>query len=152
MFCTNCGAPTTEDAKYCANCGESVMDPERGGIHLPPWILKAFSFFKKLSLLKTLFDFSFDQFITLKMVKFLYALSILFAGLVAFFLILLGLHASTGFGMVALLVGAPLIFLLTIIYSRIFLEMVITVYRLTDQPANSEERPEAKDSIQWNIE
>jgi hypothetical protein len=152
MFCTNCGASNIDDAKYCANCGESVMEAESGGIRLPLWILKVFSFFKKFNVLKTLLNFSFNQLITSRLIKFLYGLSILFAGLTASLLIYIGFHALMGFWMVALVVGTLILFLLAVIYSRVFLEMVITVSRLTGQPANSAERTESRDSIEWNIE
>ena len=152
MFCTSCGASNIEDAKFCANCGESVMEAESGGIRLPLWILKVLSFFKKFNVLKTLFDFSFNQFITSKLIRFHYGLSILFAGLIASLLIYIGVHALTGFWMVALIVGTLLLFMLAVIYSRVFTEMVITVSHLTNQPANSAERTESRDSIEWNIE
>jgi len=152
MFCTSCGASNIEDAKFCANCGESVMEAESGGIRLPLWILKVFSFFKKFNVLKALFDFSFNQFITSKLIRFHYGLSMLFAGLIASLLIYIGVHALTGFWMVALIFGTLVLLLFAVIYSRVFLEMVITVSRLTGQPANSGEKTESRDSVEWNIE
>jgi hypothetical protein len=67
---------------------------------------------------------------------------------------------SRWFGIFALFLGAPLIFLLTVIYSRVFLEMILVIFRMGDHMAehptdiglaNTEEIQESKDSIQWNI-
>jgi hypothetical protein len=85
---------------------------------------------KKGGLLQALFDFSFNHFFTPKIIKLLYGLSIFFAGLIAILFIIFGFRTSTGFGIFALLVGAPLIFLLAAIYSRICPELMIAVFRI----------------------
>ncbi len=92
--------------------------------------------------------------------NYLYGLSILWAGLIAFFLILAGFNISRWLGFFALFVGGPLIFIFMVIYSRVFLEMALMIFRMADQIAehatdiglvNTEENQESKDSIQWNI-
>jgi len=65
--------------------------------------------------------------------------------------IIFGFSASTGFGIFALLIGAPLIFLLVVICSRIYLELMIAIFRIADTLANRGEKPEPKDGIQWNV-
>lgn len=152
MFCAHCGASNKDDAKFCLNCGESLDEAQKDRINLPVWILKVFSFFKKFGVLKGFFNVSFTQFVASKMVKFLYGLSILSGGLVAALLVIVGFSISKRFGILALLIGAPLVFLLTVIYSRVFLEMVITISRIAGQSVSSAERSESKENIQWNIE
>ena len=92
--------------------------------------------------------------------KFLYGFSILWAGLIALFLIIAGFRISSWFGIFALFLGAPLIFLLTVMYIRVFLEMILVIFRIADHLAehptdiglaDTEEIQESKDSIQWNI-
>jgi hypothetical protein len=93
--------------------------------------------------------------------KFLYGLSFLSAGLSALLFIIIGFHISMLFGILSLCIGAPLIFLLMVIYSRVLLEMVLVISRLADRIANMgmasdgmtdiEEKPESRDGIQWNI-
>jgi hypothetical protein len=93
--------------------------------------------------------------------KFLYGLSILSAGLIALLFVIVGFNVSRWFGIFALLIGAPLIFLLTVIYSRVLLEMILVIFRIADHMANigltnigvpnTEEKSESRDSIQWNI-
>jgi len=155
MFCTNCGAFNGEDAELCVNCREPLGDiqteekPTRPRVFSDRWLTK-------VDFLHSLFDFSFNQFVSLKMVKFLYSLSTLAAGWIALFLIIAGFKTSTWFGMFALLIGAPVIFLITVISSRIFLEMILSIFRMADHMANigmdsPNEKPESRDGIQWNV-
>jgi polyferredoxin len=90
------------------------------------------------------------------MMKFLYILSILFAGLIALSFILVGFESSLWFGLFALLVGAPVVFLLTVIFSRVFLQMILVVFRMADHTAdrgmaNVKEKAEPREGIQWNV-
>jgi membrane protein implicated in regulation of membrane protease activity len=78
------------------------------------------------------------------------------AGLMALFFIIIGFKTSIWFGIFALLIGAPLLFLLTVISNRVVLELILVIYRLTDRMENirlvdMEERPESRDGIQWNV-
>jgi hypothetical protein len=156
MFCTNCGASNKRDSKFCVNCAESLGEvqvaerlPRAGG-------LKKASYFKKVDFLRTFFDFSFSQFVGPKIVKFLYGLSLLFAVLLALSLIVAGFNASTLLGILALLIVAPLTFLLTVMSSRVLLEVVLVIFRTADRVENIrliniEENPESRDDIQWNV-
>jgi hypothetical protein len=151
MFCTCCGTSNLEDAEFCVNCGESTSQDQGKEKSSSPTGLKDVSVLKKGSFLQTLFDFSFNHFFTPKIIKLLYGLSIFFAGLIGVLFIIFGFSDSTGFGIFALLVGAPLIFLLAVICSRITLELMIAIFRIADTLANREQKPEPKDGIQWNV-
>jgi len=156
MFCTNCGASTKNGADLCANCGESLRNNQ---IENKLASLRAFndpSSPNKFGFLHPLFDFSFHHSVTIKMMKFLYVLSILFAGLIGLFFILVGFETSLWFGIFALGVGAPVVFLLTVIFSRVFLEMILVVFRMADHTAvkgmpNVKEKAESREGIQWNV-
>jgi len=153
MFCTNCGAANQDRARFCINCAQS-LDEVQIERRLPRPRLR------KVNLLRTYLDFSFSRFVSPKMMKFLYVLSIFFAGLTGVFLIIVGFKATIWFGIFAL-IGAPLIFLLMVVSSRILLETILIIFRIADQTANTgvtniglsttEEKPESRDSIQWNI-
>jgi uncharacterized membrane protein len=83
------------------------------------------------SFFSQLFDFSFSEFIALKIVGILYGLGICFAGILA-----LGVAANSfnaGFvpGVVGLLF-APIIFLLYILFIRIALEGMIVAFRTAE--------------------
>ena len=151
MFCACCGASNLDDAEFCVNCGESMSEDQAKGKSSRPKGLKDVSVLKKGSYLQALFDFSFNHFFTPKIIKLLYGLSIFSAGLIAILFIIFGFSTSTGFGIFALLVGAPLIFLLAAIYSRICLELMIAVFRIAETLVNKAEKPELKDTIQWNV-
>jgi hypothetical protein len=154
MFCTNCGAANQDGAKFCINCAQSLSEVQ---------IVRKLSRprARKVDSLQALFGFSFSRFVSPRMMKFLYALSILFAGLMAVFFIIVGFKASIWLGIFALLIGAPLIFLLMAVSSRVLLETILIIFRIADHTANigvtniglptTEEKPESRDSIQWNI-
>ena len=156
MFCTNCGASNKDDAMSCINCGESLSEDqiEENLSHIRG--LRGVSIHKKLDLLRALFSLSFNQWVSLKLVKFLYGLSILSAGLIAIFFVMMGFKISMWFGIFSLFIGAPLIFLLIVIYSRILLEMILVIFRMADHMTeitmtNTEEKSESNDTIHWNI-
>jgi len=160
MFCTNCGASNKNSANLCANCGESLANNQiedrlsrlRGLEDVPSS--------HKFDFLRPLFDFSFHRSVTVKMIKFLYVLSILCAGLMALFFVLAGFETSLRLGLFALLMGA-VVFLLTAVFSRVFLEMILAIFRMADQTAGREvavkrvasvkEKAEPREGIQWNV-
>jgi len=155
MFCTNCGASNKNGAALCITCGESLRNNPieeklsrlRGLDKVAP---------NRFGFLHPLIDFSFHRSVTVKMMKFLYLLSILCAGLIALFLILLGFETSRWLGFFALLVGAPVVFLITVIFSRVFLEMILVVFRMADHSADRgvahvKEKAEPREGIQWNV-
>jgi len=161
MFCTNCGASNKNGVNLCVNCGESLRNNQiedrlsrlRGLDNVPSS--------NKFGFLRPLFDFSFRRSINVKMMKFLYILSILCAGWVALVLILTGFETSFRFGRFALLIGAPVVFLLTVIFSRVFLEMILVVFRIADHTVDRgvadrgkpkvKEKAEPREGIQWNV-
>ncbi len=156
MYCANCGASNKRDSKFCTNCAESLDEAQVGEKLSRPRAAKHVSYLKKVRFLQTLFDFSFSQLVSPRIVKFLYSLSILSAALFALFLIAVGFKTSLWLGISALLVGAPLILLLTVISSRVFLEMILVISRTAARVENIrvvgiEENPESRDDIQWNV-
>ena len=84
-----------------------------------------------MQFLRALFDFSFSQFITTRLIRLLYAIGVVIAALVALGAIIRGFNESAGAGVVALIV-APLIFLLVVIVARVWLELVIVVFRIAE--------------------
>ncbi len=150
MFCTNCGAANQDGSRFCTNCAQSLSE-----VQIERRLSR--SKVRKVDFL----DLSFSRFVSRRMMKFLYPISILFAGAMAVFLVIAGFKTSIWFGIFALLIGAPLIFLLMVISSRVLLETILIIFRIADHTANigitnmglptTEERPESKDSIQWNV-
>jgi hypothetical protein len=87
------------------------------------------------SFFESLFDFSFTALITSKIIKLLYGLSIAAAAIVALFLVIFGFSLSTKVGVLMLFIGAPLFFILSITYSRVFLEIIIVIFRISEHAA-----------------
>ncbi len=156
MFCTNCGTSNQDDAAFCIHCAESLSEvqieekPPRTGA------FKDASYLRKVNSFRALFDLSFNRFVIPKIMKFLYGLSILSAALIALLFVIIGFKTSMWFGIFALFIGAPLIFLLTVIYSRVLLEMILVIFRMADhlseiESVHTEEKSEPRDSIQWNV-
>ena len=77
----------------------------------------------------SLFDIDFTNFVTTKIIKFLFVVAIVLAGLYTLFLIAAGFGADSGIGVVLLLLS-PLLFLLMVIYTRVLLELVMVVFRI----------------------
>jgi len=154
MFCTNCGAANRDSARFCVNCAQSLSE-----VQIEQRLLRPRA--RRVDSLQALFDFSFRRFVSLRMMKFLYALSTLSASLMALFFIIVGFKASIWFGVFALLIGAPLIFFLTVVSSRVVLETILVIFRIADDTANIgltnmglptiDEKSESRDSIQWNV-
>ena len=156
MFCTNCGASNKDSGDLCTNCGESLRYNQIEDRLSRLRALNDPSSSNTFNFLHPLFDFSFHRSVTVKMIKFLYILSILFAGLIALFFILIGFRASLWLGLFALLIGAPAVFLLTVIFSRVFLEMILVVFRMADHmaprgAATVKGKAELREGIQWNV-
>lgn len=80
----------------------------------------------------TLFDFSFSSFLTTKIIKLLYALSMLGAGIIALVLAAGAFDAGIGWGIVALVTIAPLIFLIFVMYARVMMELMIVLFRISE--------------------
>jgi hypothetical protein len=141
MFCTNCGSQNKDDARFCVKCGESLGEAskeEKGpGVKDVKALLD-----KRAGFFSALFDFSFTEFVTSKIIKLLYGLSILFSGIFALilliFFLVVGFNASVAVGILALIIGTPLcflIFLVMVIYSRVVLEIIIVIFRIAEHTA-----------------
>ena len=91
--------------------------------------------------LGSLFDLSFTNFITTKLIKVLYVLGMILAALTALGMLFSGLAAlfsGTAGGIVSAIVGvvlSPLVFLVMVIYMRVGLEVIITIFRATEHLA-----------------
>ncbi len=86
---------------------------------------------EKKGFLGALFDFSFSEFITIKLIKILYISGIIFSTIVAIIFIVSGFNISTGVGIIFLILS-PIIFLLYVILIRIWLEIIIVIFKIAE--------------------
>jgi Domain of unknown function (DUF4282) len=80
----------------------------------------------------SLFDFDFTSFVTPKIIKILYILIVVVTGLGGITWTLIDFRISVAFGLITLVVIAPLIFFVTIALYRVILEFFAVVFRLAE--------------------
>lgn len=96
-----------------------------------------------------LFDLSFKSFITVKIIKLLYVLAIIGSGLIGLILLIGGVSTmkySAGAGFLQIVL-APLIALLGIIWSRVFLELTVVLFNIEENTAKIAEIKEKETKI-----
>ncbi len=80
-----------------------------------------------------LFDLSFKGFITPRLIKFLYGLSIFIAGVIGLIVLISGIgmlnYSSLG---LLIILSSPIVFLLGVIYARVFLELTLILFRIEE--------------------
>jgi hypothetical protein len=82
--------------------------------------------------LASLFDLSFSNLITTKVIKVIYLLSMILIGLFALAVVVAAFADSVGAGLFVLLIVAPFISLLYLIYTRVVLEVIIALFRIME--------------------
>jgi hypothetical protein len=82
--------------------------------------------------LASLFDTSFASLITPRVIKVIYIISMVVIGLAALFWIVAAFSQSVALGVVVLIIAAPLVSLLYLIYTRVLLEVIIALFRIME--------------------
>lgn len=76
-----------------------------------------------------LFDFTFKEFITTNIISILFGIGFFLSALMAIVVIVMGFKADTCAGIGALVVS-PIIFLLYLIFFRVYLEIICVLFRI----------------------
>jgi len=84
------------------------------------------------SFFASLFDVDFQSFITPRIVKVLYVLTMVVFGLAALVYVVWAFTESIVFGLLMLVIIAPLMFLLYLIYTRVVLELFLAIFRIME--------------------
>jgi uncharacterized protein DUF4282 len=82
--------------------------------------------------LASLFDTSFASLITPRVIKVIYIITMVVIGLAALFWIVAAFAQSVALGLVVLVIAAPIVSLLYLIYSRVLLEVIIALFRIME--------------------
>jgi hypothetical protein len=151
MFCQNCGAFDTGEAKFCSQCGESLSEVARKERFPRLRIWKSRAFLGGLNFFRVLFDFSFHQSFSRK-IGVLYKLSIFLAVFSGLLFVLMGFGISPRFGLFTFLTIAFLTFLFIAMWGRLILELVSVISHIEIQKGPTSEKLESRDQIEWNIE
>jgi hypothetical protein len=78
----------------------------------------------------SLFDYSFSSYITPRIIKVLYVLATVLVALWTLVIILIAFKASSTLGILALLIGGPIYFVITMIGARVGLEFLSAFFRI----------------------
>jgi uncharacterized membrane protein len=78
-----------------------------------------------------LFDMSFSDFITVRLIKVLYILGIIAAGIGGLMFIISGFMAGVGMGILFLILS-PVLVLFYILMVRVWLELILVVFRIAE--------------------
>jgi hypothetical protein len=82
--------------------------------------------------LSSLFDTSFSSLITTRVIKVIYIISMVVIGLAALFWVAAAFSQSAALGLLVLVIAAPIISLLYLIYTRVLLEVIIALFRIME--------------------
>ncbi|MFJ9106266.1 DUF4282 domain-containing protein [Streptomyces sp. NPDC102405] len=146
--CPSCGASTAPTDTFCSECGHRLLQavgdqttnygtppgqssaqsgplPNFGPPPPPPGAPSS----RGKGFFADLFDFGFTDFITPKVVKFVYVVVTIIIALAWIFYIILGFSISAGAGLLVLIFG-PIIALLWLLVCRITLELAMVIFRI----------------------
>lgn len=154
-FCSICGTQMADSATFCPGCGRKAEGAVGGGVpagsarpsaasQSAPATTAAqampISADEAKGFLSALFDLSFTSFVTTKLIKVLFVLLIVICALMALGIAASGFNQGTGTGVLALVIIAPIVFFLGVIYSRVLLEIIIVIFRMAEHLAEIAEQ------------
>ena len=84
-----------------------------------------------LGFIGTIFDFSFTEFVTTKVIKFLLGLALIVNAIFTIGVIV-GAFQVGLLGGIVVLILSPLIYLIMMLISRIYLELIIVIFRIAE--------------------
>jgi thiamine transporter ThiT len=82
-----------------------------------------------MEFLRALFDFSFSKFVTSQLIRWLYGFAILMSCIGALVLVI---TVGDSRGVAAGLIAGTLYFLVSVVLARVFLEIVIVIFRIAE--------------------
>ena len=85
----------------------------------------------------SLFDVSFTSFVTIRIIKVIYIITLVLIGVAALVFIVASFADSVGAGLFVLVIAAPLVSLLYVIYVRVLLEIVMAIFRIAENTGDS---------------
>jgi hypothetical protein len=83
------------------------------------------------STLAMLFDLSFTEFVTPKIIRVFYMLGVLFSAIFALFVIIAGFKVSAILG-ILLLILSPIVFFIYVLLARMYCELIVVAFRIAE--------------------
>ena len=90
-----------------------------------------------------LFDLSFSELITMRIIKVLYAIGIAIAGIAGLYLIVMAFTKGFGPGLLHV-IAAPIVFIFLVIVLRVCMELVLTLFKIEENTRNLAPAQEAE--------
>lgn len=78
-----------------------------------------------------LLDFSFNEFVTMSVIKILYIIAIALSALGILFFVITSFMASVVTGLIMLILS-PIFFVLYVLFARIWLEIIMVIFRIEE--------------------
>lgn len=92
----------------------------------------------------SLFDLSFKEFVTTRIIKVLFILAIIGSG-IGTLVMLIGGIAGGGAGAFVVIILSPILFFLYVVLARIWLEVIIVLFRISENTSKLVEQSKDKD-------
>ena len=86
-----------------------------------------------MDFIKSLFDFNFESFVTPALIRPLYIIWVALAGLGSFFFFLTSLLSRQPIAILMALIIVPIMFLLQVIFARMYAEIAFVVFDVNDR-------------------
>jgi hypothetical protein len=132
-FCAKCGTQLPAGAAACSACGAPTgVGAPAAPAPSPARYVPPINAEQAAGFLSSLFDLSFSNFITTKLIKVLFVICIVLAAFGAIAIILGGFAQGALVGIVALLILAPLLFFFYVIIARVNMEVLIVIFRSSE--------------------
>jgi Domain of unknown function (DUF4282) len=132
-FCAKCGTQLAAGAAACSACGAPTgmgapAAPAAPARYVPPVNAQEAAGF-----VSSLFDLSFSTFITPKLIKVLFVISIFLAAFGSLFVVFTGFQTGGVLGgLGALVIVAPILFFFYVMYARVMMEVLIVIFRCSE--------------------
>ena len=114
------------------------------GVSLPPVFFSVKGVFRECTegVFASLFDMSFTEFVTTRIIHVLYIIAIVLAGIGALSILGSGFATGRGAGILGALIVAPLMFIFWVLMSRVWLEVIIVAFRIAENTGRLVEQGE----------
>jgi uncharacterized protein DUF4282 len=133
-FCAQCGSQLNPGAAACSACGAATGAgaPAAAAAPAPARYVPPINTQQAAGFISSLFDLSFSNFITPKLIKVLFIITIVLVALGALAFVGSAFMQSAIAGIFVLLIVAPLFFLFEVILARVWMEVLIQIFRACD--------------------
>jgi hypothetical protein len=137
MHCSKCGEENAEGAKFCSKCGAelsaSAKPSKAAAMPRAENSTRTGDAKRTKGFMASLFDPSFRDFVTPRVISILYIILLVVAGIgaIAIIVFMFGLHPA--FGVLTLLILGPLYFLVCALGSRVMLEVVLVIFHIRQE-------------------